>query len=229
MRHRNASTPLALLLLPLLGSISLQASALESALSYDYVQGSFSSTRSEPRNADGWNVNASAAIHPNWHLFGSYAYQDYDSFRSEGINLGRSTDTWQFGAGYNLAIATSTDLVARLAYQRRKEKANGLIVYRNPDGSYTKPALTQNHFSYGGWVAEVGARTAFNPTFEGYAFAGYENYGRVKFGYYRTNIDNFYGRLGVNAKFNQNWSATGEVQLIQGGTQVWSIGPRFSW
>ena len=75
-------------------------------------------------------------------------------------------------------------------------------------------------FDYDGWSAEVGVRGALHPNFEGYVMAGYED---------GDNYDGeFYGRLGAQAKFNQNWGVSGDVKFVDGDTQ-WFVGPRFSW
>ncbi|MEJ7746383.1 MAG: autotransporter outer membrane beta-barrel domain-containing protein [Luteimonas sp.] len=45
-----------------------------------------------------------------------------------------------------------------------------------------------------GYSAEVGVRGALTTNFEGYATAGYEDFG--------DGADDFYGRLGAQIKFN---------------------------
>ena len=39
----------------------------------------------------------------------------------------------------------------------------------------------------------------------------------------------FYGRLGAQVKFNQNWGINGDVKIANGGDTQWFVGPRFSW
>ena len=73
---------------------------------------------------------------------------------------------------------------------------------------------------YTGWSAEVGVRGALHPNFEGYVMAGYEDGDQYD--------GEFYGRLGAQAKFNQNWGVSGDVKFVDGDTQ-WFVGPRFSW
>ena len=50
--------------------------------------------------------------------------------------------------------------------------------------------------------------------------AGYENYERFD--------SDFYGRLGANVKFNENWGINGDLKFAGNNTQ-WFVGPRFSW
>jgi len=38
----------------------------------------------------------------------------------------------------------------------------------------------------------------------------------------------FYGRLGAQAKFNQNWGLSADVKFADNDTQ-WFVGPRFTW
>ena len=64
-----------------------------------------------------------------------------------------------------------------------------------------------------------------NPVLEGYVLAGYEDYTKK----HGVNPDGeFYGRLGAQAKFNQNWGVSGDVKFVDGDTQ-WFVGPRFTW
>ena len=64
-------------------------------------------------------------------------------------------------------------------------------------------------------------RSALTSNLEGYALAGYENGD----GY----DGDFYGRLGAQVKFNQNWGINGDVKIANGGDTQWFVGPRFSW
>ena len=72
-----------------------------------------------------------------------------------------------------------------------------------------------------GYSAEAGVRSMMTPNIEGYAMLGYQD------------GDDFdgdaYGRLGAAVKFNQNWGATAEVKLVNGGDTQWFVGPRFTW
>lgn len=107
---------------------------------------------------------------------------------------------WRVGVGYNHPIASKVDLLTRVAYEK-------------VDADFGLDA--------DGYSMEVGVRGAANEMFEGYAMAGFEDYERVD--------GDFYGKLGAQAKFNQNWGVAAEVKLIQGGDQQWFIGPRVTW
>ncbi|MDQ1091354.1 Ax21 family sulfation-dependent quorum factor [Xanthomonas sacchari] len=129
-----------LLALGLLATLPFAASAAE-GLSYNYVEGGYVKTDASGGDADGWAVKGSYAFHPNFSVFGDFNRQktDFGDVR---------VDQWRIGAGYNHEIATSTDLVTRVAYNRF-------------DPEYgTK---------FNGWSAEAGIRTAFNPYLEVYA------------------------------------------------------------
>ena len=71
-----------------------------------------------------------------------------------------------------------------------------------------------------GYSVEAGVRSAMTPHLEGYALAGYEDGDEYD--------GDFYGRLGAQVKFNQNWGINGDVKFADGDTQ-WFVGPRFSW
>jgi Ax21 family sulfation-dependent quorum factor len=109
-------------------------------------------------------------------------------------------DQWRLGVGYNYQLGGSnTDLVARAAYEKFDAGSGA-----NVDG----------------YSAEVGVRSALSPHFEGYAMAGYENGDQYD--------GDFYGRVGAQVKFNQNWGINGDVKFADGDTQYF-VGPRFSW
>ena len=180
-----------LLALTLLVAAPFAASAAE-GVSYNYVQGGYAATNTDGADADGWGLDGSVAIAPNFHLFGGYSNQEIDD---TSIDF----DQWRAGVGYNREIAPSADLVTRVAYEKF-DAGRG--------------------FDYDGWSAEVGVRGALHPNFEGYVMAGYED---------GDNYDGeFYGRLGAQAKFNQNWGVSGDVKFVDGDSQ-WFVGPRFSW
>ena len=186
-----------LLALTLLAALPFAASAAE-GVSWNYVEGGYVATNTDGGDADGWALGGSFAIAPNFHLFGNYGNQKID-----GTSI--DFDQLRLGVGYNREISPKADLVTRVAYE--KFDAGGIS-------------------DYNGWSAEVGVRGAFNPMFEGYALAGYEDYTKK----HGVNPDGeFYGRVGVLGKFNANWGVTGEVKLAKGGDKEWFVGPRFTW
>lgn len=169
-------------------------------LSYNYVEGGYSASKSEqaPVNrdvdSDGWSIRGAAAFHPNFHAFGDYTRESVD--RSP---LDR--DQWRLGVGYNHEVSQRTDLLTRVAYQK-------LDFGRGFDSE--------------GYSVEVGARSALLPALEGYALAGYEHLD--------NGFDSeFYGRLGAQWKFNPNFGISGDVKLVKGGDTQWFVGPRLSW
>lgn len=205
-----------LLALGLLAALPFAAAAQESSgLNYNYVEGGYVATNLDNDNgdidADGFGGNASVALSDNFHLFGGYATQDTDTFDlfEGGQRVNTDIDQWRVGLGYNLPIASSTDLVARAAYE--KFEVDDVTVdgqtYDINDGD-------------DGYSAEVGVRTAFTHNFEGHAFAGYEDFG--------DGADDFYGKVGALVKFNPNWGVSGDVKFADGDTQ-WFVGPRYSW
>jgi Ax21 family sulfation-dependent quorum factor len=139
-----------LLALSLLGALSVSAAASAadgSGLSYNYIEGGYVATNTDGADADGFGFNGSAALSPNFHVFGNYANQDIKDFDAD-------FDQWRVGLGYNHAISTNTDLLTRVAYEK----------FDAGDG-----------FDSDGYSVEAGVRGALAPRFEGYALAGYED------------------------------------------------------
>jgi Ax21 family sulfation-dependent quorum factor len=184
--------------LTLLAALPFAASAAE-GLSYNYVEGGYIATDSDGADADGWGINGSGAIAENFHIFGGYSAQETDEQPFFGDV---DVDQWRVGVGYNYEVASNTDLLARLAYES----------YEFDFGQFGSEDLD-------GYSAEVGVRSALTPHFEGYALAGYEDGDQFD--------GDFYGRLGAQVKFNQNWGVTGDVKFADGGTQ-WFVGPRLT-
>lgn len=197
-----------LLALTLLAAAPFAASAAE-GVSYNYVEAGYAATSLDNSpDADGWAINGSAAIAPNFHIFGGYVAQETDDFDVLGTRVnGLDVDQWNVGIGYNHEINSQVDLLTRVAYQKAE----------------TDSVFVGDDFFAGGdadgWSVEAGVRGAFTPNFEGYALAGYEDY--------ESADGEFYGKLGAQVKFNQAWGVNGEVKFVDGYTSYF-VGPRFS-
>ena len=148
-----------LLALTLLAALPFAASAAE-GVSYNFVQGGYVATNSNDddidADADGYGIDASVAVHDNFHIFGGYSNQELD-FTDFDI------EQYKLGVGYNHEIAPKADLVTRIAYQ--KLDAGGIA-------------------DFDGYSAEVGVRGALASKLEGYAFAGYQDYEQVDGDFY---------------------------------------------
>jgi Ax21 family sulfation-dependent quorum factor len=195
----NKKSLLALTLMTALPALGMSAvaSAAE-GLSYNYVEGGYVATNTDAGDADGWGVNGSGAIADNLHVFGGYSGQKTDDETIGGVRFdGFDVDQWRVGLGYNHPVAANTDLLARVAYE-----------------SYDVEG-----FDTDGYSAEVGVRSALAQNFEGYALAGYEDGDEFD--------GDFYGRVGAQVKFNQNWGLTGDVKIADGDTQYF-VGPRLT-
>ena len=189
-----------LLALTLLAALPFAASAAD-GLSYNYVQGGYTHVNSDI-NANGWAIDGSAAIAPNFHVFGGYNTVKADTIVLPAGSYKPKLDQWKLGVGYNHSIATNTDFVGTLAYQKAEAKLAG--VNANVDG----------------YAAEAGVRSALGSRVEGYAMAGYED---------GNDFDgDFYGRLGGQVKINANWGVAADVKFADGDTQYF-VGPRITW
>jgi len=187
-----------LLALTLLAALPFAASAAE-GISYTYVEGGYIATDTDGGDADGFAINGSGAIAPNFHLFGGYSGQKTDDFvvgptRFEGVDV----DQWRAGLGYNHEISPAADLVTRIAYEKAEVQGGG---------------------SVDGYSVEAGVRGALMPNLEGYALAGYEDGDEFD--------GDFYGRVGAQVKFNPTWGISGDVKFADGDTQYF-IGPRIT-
>lgn len=137
-----------LLALSLLAALPFAATAAE-GVSYNHVQGGYVATNGNGNaDADGFGIDGSVAVHPNFHLFGGYNQQEID-------NTNIDVDQWKLGVGYNYEISPKADLVTRIAYEK----------YDAGSG-----------FDFDGYSAEVGVRGALGTKVEGYAMAGYEDF-----------------------------------------------------
>lgn len=195
MKLLSPRSPL-VLALALAAAAPFAASAAE-GVSYNYVQGGYIATDGDGADADGFAADGSVAVHPNFHLFGGYSNQDID-------DTSISVDQWRVGAGYNLQISPKADLLARVAYEKFDAGRD----------------LFGNRIDGDGYSAEVGVRGALTQMVEGYALAGYQDYGNAG--------DDVYGRLGTNVKFTPNWGLNGDVKFTGNDTQ-WFVGPRLTW
>ena len=100
-----------LLALSLIAALPFAATAAE-GVSYNYVQGGYVATNGDGNgNADGFGIDGSVAVHPNFHIFGGYNTQDVD-------NTNIDVDQWKLGVGYNYEIAPKADLVTRTVYKK---------------------------------------------------------------------------------------------------------------
>jgi len=143
--HRMKKSLLALTLAASLG-VAASASAAE-GVSYNFVEGGYvASNLKDSPDADGWAIGGSAAIAPNFHLFGNYSSQELD-------RSGFSIDNLRLGVGYNHQISQRMDLLTRVAYER----------------------FETDIADFNGYSVEVGVRGALTPMLEGYALAGYED------------------------------------------------------
>lgn len=178
--------------LVLVAAAPFAASAAD-GIKYNYVQGGYTATNTSGGDADGWGVQGSAALSPNFSVFGDFSHQDIKHSSAD-------FDQWRVGLGYNRQVSRNTDLVTRVAYEKF-DAGQG--------------------FDADGYSVEAGARASLTPMLEGYALAGYEN---------GNDYDGeFYGRLGAQVKFNQNWGLAADVKLVKGGDNQFFIGPRLTW
>ncbi|MBX9401303.1 porin [Lysobacter sp. BMK333-48F3] len=198
----------ALLALTLAAALPFAAANAAEGVSYNYVEAGYAKTdaKNSFADSDGWAINGSYAFLPNFHVFGGYSKQETDSenfgtFRIPSVDV----DQWNVGVGYNHELTKRVDLVTRVAYQQNKTD------YGSWFGDYKLK----------GGSVEAGVRGTLTPNWEGYAFAGYQDYDKHYDG-------EFYGRIGTQVKFNQNWGITADAKFIDGGQKEFFIGPRYS-
>lgn len=132
--------------LALAAALPFAASAAD-GISYTYVEGGYVSTNTDGGDADGWGLKGSAALTPNFRLFGDFANQTIDD---SDVDF----DQWRVGVGYNREISRHADLVTNVAYEKFDAGAGA---------------------DFDGYSVEAGVRGAMTPMLEGYALAGYED------------------------------------------------------
>ena len=174
--------------LGLLTALPFAAAQAADGISYNFVEGGYAATSSDA-DADGFGLNASVAVHPNFHLFGGWSNQELD-----GTSV--DFDQWRIGVGYNHEISRNADLVTRIAYEKFDAGRDSFGNRYDPDG----------------YSVEVGVRGGMLPQLEGHALVGYEDYGS-------DFDSDFYGRLGAVWKFTPNWGLSGDVKFVSGDTQ----------
>jgi len=160
----------ALLALTLAAALPFTASAAE-GISYNYVEAGYAKIDAKNKfaDSDGWTIAGSYAFLPNFHVFGSYSKQETDSrnyvfggntFRTPSADV----DRWNVGVGYNHELSKRVDLVTRIAYEQNKYDFGG--------------GFGSDKFK-GGFV-EAGVRGSLAPNWEGYAFAGYQDFDNTR-------------------------------------------------
>src|SRR3546814_3760692 len=81
-RMKHSLIAAALLAVPAF-AMAAAASAADD-VSYNYVQGGYTATNGDGNvDADGWAIDGSVAVHPNFHLFGAFNQQEVDDARSD--------------------------------------------------------------------------------------------------------------------------------------------------
>ena len=143
---KRSRLTLAVLALAAAAAVPFTAAAAD-GLSYTYVEGGYVATNTDGGDADGWGVKGSAALNPNFHVFGEFANQD---IKDANVDF----DQWRVGLGYNHQVSQHADLLTRVAYD--KFDAGG--------GA-----------DFDGYSVEAGVRGSMTPMLEGYALAGYED------------------------------------------------------
>lgn len=176
-----------LLALSLAAALPLAAAHAADGISYNHVEAGYAATNADG-DADGFGLNASVAVHPNFHVFGGWSNQDIDHSSAD-------FDQWRIGVGYNHEISPNADLVTRIAYEKFDAGRDSFGNRYDPDG----------------YSVEVGVRGAMLPQLEGHALVGYEDYGSEF-------DSDFYGRLGAVWKFTPNWGMSGDVKFVSGDT-----------
>jgi Ax21 family sulfation-dependent quorum factor len=78
-------------------------------LSYNYIEFNYLSINPDDFDSeDGFGLRGSAAISPNFHVFGGYENVDFSGF---------DLDTYRVGLGYNTPLNDTVDFVGRVAWE----------------------------------------------------------------------------------------------------------------
>lgn len=124
-------------------------------------------------DGNGFAIRGSGAINANWHVFLGYNRTQLEgsrAFTGEGgvpgvVGVDDDFDRYNIGIGYNLPVATNTDMFARVGYERAGSAEFAVVV-----GPQVQTAKLE---STDGYSVEVGVRSAFTPRFEAGASVRY--------------------------------------------------------
>jgi Ax21 family sulfation-dependent quorum factor len=194
------------ILLAVLAAAVFPLASQAADLSYTYVEGGYNYLHNDNAGhlGDNWGGSGSAAVGPNFFVFGG------GSHTSEPVE---STNGWNVGGGFHNGISSTTDFVADVGY------AHATVDGLSGDSK--------------GYIGEVGVRSALAPHFEGWLMAGYEN-GHSDFSGLDSGVvssrtaNTFYGKAGGQYKFDKNWGLVAEARVGSRGNQSLFFGPRIS-
>jgi opacity protein-like surface antigen len=210
------------LALPASGAL---AQNVNNGVSWSYFD--FGVQRVAPDSSDlddgnGFGIRGSGAINQNWHVFLGYNRTQLEgsrAFRSAAdapgvVGIDDDLDRYNIGIGYNLPIASNTDLFARAAYERAGSAEFDVLI----EGL---PAQTAKLDSTDGYSVEVGVRSAFTPRFEAGAAVRYLSFDDpdVRLGDQRIEtaglVDDGATSLVLNGqfKFGNGWGIVGEGEI----------------
>lgn len=131
-------------------AVAAPLAAQAEGLSYNYVEGRYVNTDIDDVDVDvdGYDINASGLIAPNFFLFGSYGQQE-----TESINNGKlEYTTGTFGLGWRMPLNNQVDLVAK-----------GGLLYGEIDGKGSASGLDDDDT---GFLLNGGVRALLMPNFE---------------------------------------------------------------
>ncbi|AXK73335.1 autotransporter outer membrane beta-barrel domain-containing protein [Lysobacter sp. TY2-98] len=185
-----------------LAAAPFAASAAE-GVSHTYVEGGWtrlsintSSNVGSDTDFDGGYIRGSVGFAQSYYVFGGYARGTNNDYGTD-IDANESN----VGVGWLMPMSERAELNAEIGYARKEIKVSGA------------------GFSTDGARASVGVRGAFNPHFEGWLKANYEDGG--DFG------GDFSGTLGFQAKINRTWGIVGELDAGD-GYHRYNVGVRAS-
>ncbi|WP_456954762.1 outer membrane beta-barrel protein [Lysobacter sp. HA35] len=187
-----------------LATAPFAASAAE-VVSHTYVEGGWtrlglntSSDLGSDTDFDGGYIRGSVGFAQSYYVFGGYARGTNNDYGTD-IDANESN----IGVGWSMPAGERAELNAEIGYARKEVKVSDAGFSTVGDGAR----------------ASVGVRGAFNPHFEGWLKANYEDGG--DFG------GDFSGTLGVQAKINPTWGIVGELVAGDGYTR-YNVGVRAS-
>ena len=128
--------------------MSAQAADGDTAVSYNYVEGSYQSSDLDSIDFDGFGLAGSFGFAENWYISGSYRNVDADDFDAK-------IDESKVNLGWHYAVSPQADFIAEIGYVNFGAEFD--IDEANSDG----------------FSASVGFRGKFNPHFEAGIKASY--------------------------------------------------------
>jgi hypothetical protein len=189
----------------LVAPLAAQASA-GNDLSFTFAELDYMYT-SDSIDSQGFRLQGSLQLGESYFLNSSYSRAKLEDWGGHN-----SVDTFVLGGGYFVGMGAA-DWVTQVAYIR--DDVNLHLAQFQIQGA---PDRVSGHVE--GFQLSSGVRGRISESLSGHAYLGYRDMSDVKVTRRSIHLDgDMYSDLGIDYRFNDRWSATGNVMLVGGSTE----------